>query len=918
MTSWLRRAIGGFRALVRRRRDDRDLDDELQQYLEASVEAKIASGLSRAGALRTTRAEIGSRAAIEDYVRDVGWETRLVSVWDDLRYAARGLRASLGFTLAVVITLGLGIGVNTAMFSMLDAVVLRKLPVPNADELIVLYENAPQAVPEPVSGMGRYLRFSYPRFVRLQQALGPHGALAATTPTNLFTARLHDGQRLSLGVQLVSGNYFETLGVRPARGRMLAPADADTASAAVAVVSDAFWKRQMRGADAAIGQTIEFNGVTATVVGVAPAGFGGVWLDDSPDVWLPLTLETAVQYRNNTSSYGRVDPTQSFLGQDRIAWLNLVGRVSRSDRRLAETLLQTANRVALGEFAIGAATDPRGRAAILAQTLAIEPLAHGFSRLRARQSSLLLALMGLVVLILLLTSANVANLMLVRGARRWRETAVRVALGATRTRIVRHVLAEALLLAGLGGLAGVLAAGWSRHLLAREIVGTSSLLPAGFSLDVRTLLFALAAALITAMVFAVVPALRAARAGGLAAAGLNERSMAGLGAIKGMRPLVIFQLALSVVVVFAATLLSRSLFNLVRVDPGFAVEHLVSASFFNARSLASSGNALSTLAGRLVSAADAVPGATSSAVAVCGLLAGCSYSTNVRIDGIEGTAGVYQNWVGPKYFSTVGLRLLRGREFDARDNAQALPVVVITDSVARRYFPGRDPIGKHLNGMGTGQQYEAEIVGIVSDLRPLSLRSSPVAMIFYPLSRRRADAVPTAIDIRMAGDPDLAVATVRDALKRAEPGLTFTVTSMPMRLSQQMERDRAVAYLTSAFAGLALLLASVGLYGVLSYVVGQRYREIGVRMALGAQRSEVLALVFKQGAVLAVIGLAVGLSVAPFGTRSLQGMFFEVTTLDPSTFVSVAGVMLVVTALATIIPARRATKVDPMVALRTE
>jgi predicted permease len=898
----------------RRKRALDGLHEDIRDHLEREIEENIARGMPPVEARRQALLKFGNVARVSEDTRAVWAWTWLEQVVQDVRYASRSLWAAPGFTAAIIVTLGLGIGVNTAMFSMLDAVVLQKLPVPNADELFALYENAPEVVPDNVGGRGRYLRFSYPRYLRLQQALGSHGSLAAVTVTNSFAGRLPSGQPAPIDAQLVSGNYFETLRVPAARGRVLTMADTiGPAGTMVAVVSDRFWKRALGGTDDALGKTFALNDVTLTVVGVAPPGFTGAWMDDSPDAWLPLTLQSAIQYRNNVSSYGQVDRAQAFLGQDRIAWLNLVGRVSRNERLLADTLLTNANRLGIEDFAIAATTNEAGRRAILAQTLAIEPLAHGFSGLRAERSRVLLALMGLVALVLLLTAANVANLLLVRAGRRSREIAVRTALGATTGRIVRSLFTETLLLAGLGGAVGVLAGGWTRGVLAREIVGSSRLLPAGFSLDLRTLLFAAVVSILTAIVFGLLPAVRAARRSRAVASGLNERQAIGLGAMKGMRPLVVLQLGLSVVIVFAATLLSRTLINLTRVDPGFTVEHLVTASF-GVRNLGYSAGEVNALANRLVAAANEVPSVTSAAVSVCGLLGGCSYTTSVRIPHNENSIGVHQNWIGPGYLATVGLPLLRGREFDGRDTAAGPPVAIVTTSMAQRAFPGQDPIGKQVLNDGV----PAEIVGVAGDVRPVSLREPPVSMVFYPLSRRRADAFPTALDLRVTGDPEQSVAMLRDALKRVAPDLTANVTSMPSRLVLHVARERAVAYLAGGFAVLALLLGSVGLYGVLSYIVAQRHREIGVRMALGARSSEVLTLVLKQGGVLAMVGLVLGLAAAPIATRSLEGMFFEVTPLDPTTFVSVAGVMLTVATIAAIIPARRATKVDPVIVLRAE
>jgi predicted permease len=899
----------------RGRRAQEELAQDIRDHLQQEIDDNVALGMPAEEARRQALLTFGNVARVIEDTRAVWSWVWLEQLGQDTRYAFRSLTRSVGLTAAVVITLGLGIGVNTAMFSMLDAVMLTRLPVRDSQEIVALSENAPQAVPDTVGGMGRYLRFSYPRYVRLQSALGAHGSLVAMTVTNIFTVRLAGRAPTSAGVQLVSGNYFAMLGVAAARGRVLTDADAGPASSAVAVVSDAFWKREMGAAEGVVGQMLAVNGVPFTVAGVASAGFTGAWVDDNPDVWVPLTTQSALQYQNNVSSYGPVDASQPFVGQDQIAWLNLIGRISAAERQSAERLLQDADRHGIAEFAIAATSDPRGQAAFLAQTLAIEPLAHGFSRIRARQSGMLRALMGMVALILVLTAANVANLLLVRAGRRGREMAVRVALGASTGRIVRHLLSETLVLAMLGGLAGVLAGGWSRHFLAREIVGTSRLLPDGFSLDRRTLLFACLVSLTTAIVFGLVPAFRAARAGGMAAAGLNGRQALGPAAMRGMRPLVVLQLALSVVIVFAATLLGRSVMNLARVEPGFGVERLVSASF-NIRRLGYSPARTDAMLDRLVATADSAPGATSAAVSVCGLLAGCSYTTSVKIKGPDSTVGIYQNWVSPEYFATIGLPLVRGRVFDSGDTEHGPAVAVVTDAMARRYFAG-DPVGRHFTERVGSREQETEIVGVVQDLRAVSLRDTPVAMVFYPLSRR-GTAAPSALDVRVAGDPDRAIETVRQALKRAEPGLTFNVTSMPLRLAQQVDRDRAVAYLTAGFAGLALLIAAVGLYGVLAHLVAQRHLEIGVRLALGAQRSQVLALIARQGALLAGAGLIIGLVAAPLVTRSLQGMFFEVTMLDPRTFICVAGIMLAVAGVASIVPARRATKVDPMVSLRAD
>jgi predicted permease len=910
----LRRLFTGVRTLARRRRDDSDLDDELHAYLDAAVDARIAAGQSRADAVRAARAELGSPLAIRDRVHDVGWETTLEQLWADVRDAACGLRWSPGFTSAVVLTLALGIGVNVGMFTLLDVVLLRPLALPAPDELVALYERAREGEPDIVGGTGRYLRFSYPRYQLLRQALGAQGALAASSSTFDVGARPRGAaEDRRLNAQLVSGNYFATLRVSPLRGRLLMPHDDEPNAPVAAVISAGFWQSAFAASDAALGQPLTVNGrVVATIVGVTPAGFVGGWVDQNVDIWLPVTQQFAVGYRNESSSYTTVDLARSWLDQE-IYWLRVIGRVPSNQRVLAGTVLQGANRQGLDHLT--STMDERQRTSLMSTTLVLEPFARGFSGLRAQYSSLIIALTLLVALLLLLTCANIAGLFLVRAGRRTRELTIRAALGATAGRIARRCLAESLLLAAAGGATGYVIARWVTTTLATQVMGTSRQIPAGFTLDWRIVGFAACLTVTTAVVFGMAPALHAFRLGRGVRAALNERSGGGASGLRGLRPVVVLQLALSVIIVFAATLLGRTLINLSRLDPGFDRDHVIGA-YFNLAGAGYSGAEAAAVRERLVAGVAAVPGVTSSAIAQCGLLANCSFSTSVHLSNSAQPVTMQLNWVGPGYFATIGRPLVRGREFIPSDAAGAR-VAVITESLASRWFAGRDPIGERVGV----DEPDTTIVGIVRDARSRRLRDAPVPMVFLLVNQPpppRFRFAPGTLEIRVAASAQAMVPMVRDALSRAEPRVAFDVQAMSERLARQFERERAVATLASGFALLALLLASIGLYGVLADGVGRRTREIGIRIALGADNVQVTRLVVRQGTVLTLFGLAAGLVVAPSLTQYLQGMLFEVSRFDLWTFFIVALVLTVIAALASYLPVRRATRVDPVVALRAE
>ncbi|HEX7779604.1 MAG TPA: ABC transporter permease [Vicinamibacterales bacterium] len=905
-----------WRNLTRRGRVDRDLDDELGAMFALLVDEKVREGMSPERARRAARLELGPAESVKTQVREARAGASLDVLLRDARHSARSLRRTPGFTIAAIATLALGIGANTTIFTLLNAVILKPLPVSSPGELVTLYENGPEGSPDPAGGTGRYLRFSYPRFARLEEAVGAQAQLAAATRSTRFIVRLPgDVQPISARGQLVSGKYFTTLGVHAARGRLLGPGDVRLDRAdPVVVIGDRFWKRVLGGVEAAIGQTLVVNGVTVTVVGITPPGFGGIWADVEADLWVPLTLQPALNYENNSSTYDDADRGKPWIPQDGIAWLNLVARVREADAAQVQARLETANRAGLIALAESSMNDV-DRRKMLAHTLVVAPLARGFSMLRARYRTALFALSAMVAVVLLITCANLANLMLARGAAHAREMAIRISLGATTGRLVRQGLTESVLLAAAGGAIGWLLSGWASRFLARQVLNTSSQLPMAFAPDARVILFTAAVSLATVMLFGVVPAIRAARAGRRVSIATTERIPIGRGSMTGMRPLVALQLALAVVVVGAAVLLGRTLINFAHVEPGFAATELVSASF-DAEASGYTRDEMPALEQRLVAAVEAAPGVVSAAVSTCGLVANCAFSSGVHIEGVTDVVTLQENWIGPGHFATLGVALISGREFDERDRAGSPPVAIVSESVANRYFPDRTAIGRRLGLDGL----DAEIVGVVREARSASVREPPVPMLFFPITQPPSFRVsPTNLDVRVAGEPAAVVAAIRDALRRAEPRLVIDgVVTMSSRLANDVNRERVAAYLTAAFAGLALLISAVGLYGVLSYGVAQRTREIGVRVALGARRGEVAALVARDAVGVVGAGLLAGVIASFAAGRMLQTLLFEVSLADPATLALVLATLAVVTLVAVLVPARRAALVDPVVALRSE
>ena len=832
----------------------------------------------------------------------------------DLRYAARSLRRTPGFTIAAVVTLGLGIGANTAIFTLLDAVMFKPLNVPAPQDLVALYEQPRDGAPDATGGTGRYMRFSYPRFERLQAALGDGGSLAAMTRTATFVVRL-PGQKQpeSVRSQLVSGEYFSTLNVAVARGRAIGRDDARVADGQqVAVIGHRLWQERLGGADV-IGQTIVVSGVTATVVGIAPAGFVGAWSDARADLWLPLTMQQSLAYRNNVSSYGEVEVTDPWVTQDRIAWLNVIGRIPAREQTRARARLEVANRAGIDDVA-NAVEDPKFREEIRGNALVMQPFTEGFSRLRAQLSDAFIALTAMVAIVLLVACANVANLLLARSAARARELAIRIAVGASRARLVQQGLVESVLLATLGGAAGWVLGQWSSSVLASAFLATSrDRLPEVYSPDVRVLMFAAGISIATALLCGLLPAARTARSDSQGTL-VTSRSTGGPSIMRGMRPLVAAQLALAVVVVFAAALLGRSLVNFAKVDPGYDTDRLVSVTFSPSASGYSAAQ-LPALSTRLVDAVMSTPGFVSAAVSTCGLLDNCQYSSSYLIDGdrTRDEVDLDENYVGPGYFATAGIPITAGREFDDRDRDGGALVAIVSESVAKRYYPGLDPIGRRIGD----REFTAEIVGVVGDVRPRELRDAPVPMLYFAI--RQWPSRPNNLAVRVSGDVSGAVASVRAALQRAEPGLVLdNVGTMALQIDRNILRERLVAYLAAAFGVLALLLGCIGLYGVLSYSVARRTQEFGVRLALGARPRDLTRNVLGDASRVAFAGTAFGLLAALWVSGLLEALLFQVSTFDPLVGLVSAALLLIAALAASYLPARRAARVNPINALKTD
>jgi len=902
------------RSLFKRSNVEDELDDELRFHLEQQVAENLAQGMGPEQARRHATALFGARHQIEDECRDqrrVGFVDHLRQ---DLRFATRILARSPGFTSAAVITLALGIGANAAIFTLINAVMLRTLPVQNPEQLVLL-SDSPSSGAMSGDPPGLWWEISYPAYLYLRdhntrETTGILDGLSAVQFGNFrATVRLAHSDSVTMATaQVVSGNYFSVLGVNPHAGRTLDPADDRPGAEPVAVVSYAYWDRKLGRDPSAIGRSVELNDTPVTIIGVAPAEFFGERVTIPPDYWLPISSQPQVSRLGG-----------SFLEANDRFWLNLIGRLTPgSTLEQAQAVLNTQLRqFILVEYGYSV----KQRNDLEKQHLKLVPGARGISMLRQLYSTPLQVLMGMVAILLLIACVNVANLLLSRAMARQPEICTRLALGAPRSRLVQQLLTESLVIAGLGGALGLALALWSVRLLASLV--TSSGTPLNLGLDMRVLGFTLGACLLTAMISGVIPALRATRPDLIKVLAAST-SRAGRRRSLLSKALIVGQVAMSLMLVVSAGLFTRTLRKLESQDLGFQRDSLLLVKF-DARLAGYKPEQLLPLYKNLLDRVGALPGVRSATLAYYSPLSGSSSTNSLNIEGFTPPQG--QNMsvetvpVGPAYFETLGIPILAGRGITAQDSDGPL-VAVINQSTAKTFFPDSDPIGRKIFFASVSKPDDyIEIVGVVRDAKFDNLRDRPASMVFTPALQRQGTSLPyiREIELRTTGAPRLLASGVREAIAQVDPHLPVTQTgTIDDNVYSKAAETRVIARLSVAFGFIALVLASIGIYGVIAHDVAARTREIGIRMAVGASAANVFNSVVGRGLGLAVIGTIIGFLAAAGLTRTISSLLFGIGELDPLTY-TVAPLIIVLTAIAAaFIPARRAVRVDPVVALRYE
>jgi len=836
------------------------------------------------------------------------------SLAQDLRYALRQSRKSPGFTAVAVLTLALGIGANTGIFTVVNAVLLKSLPVPHAEQLFLVRHS---------DRFVENTRFSYPTFQNMRAEMPPSASLAAMTwPTDFYTS-VADGQPEMVQGQLVSGNYFQTLETYPALGRLLGPDDDRVVGGSpAAVISYGCWERRFGRDPAAVGRKLVVNGMPVEIVGVAAAGFFGAKAGTAPDFWLPVTLQSSVHYAAHYSESEAAQMDKPWVPQPDIGWLQFIVRVR--DRDAFPKTLTAINQVFRQELERAAAEikDPQERQAFLRARLELEPGRRGLSTLRRDFSQPLLVLMAMVGLVLLIACANLANLLLARAAAREREIAIRLSIGASRVRVFRQTLTECLLLSIVGGVLGLAVADWCSAIFPKWASSVPTPIPLDLAPDSRVLVFSTTVALLTGIIFGLAPAIQGTRVDPVHALKASGRGFQGNGtpgkSWSFNQTLVASQVALSLVLLVGAGLFLRTLRNFTELDPGFDHEHIVTV-WLDTHMGGYKREQLSSLYQELIDRVEATPGVRSASLSSCGLAVGCGDASDIYLPGVPHTNGetdAQERRVSQHFLATTGMTLLDGRDFASSDTEKSPPVAIVNQTFVRDFLHDRDPIGRYF-GYDATNDHRFQIIGVVRDARVNDIRESAPPMIYHSLAQDVIDV--ESLDVRTYGDPAPHIWSLRQGVRGVNPNLPIGgVTTVAEQLSNNLTQQRLLTRLTTIFGGLALGLACLGLYGVMSYTVARRTGELGIRLALGASRKAVVWLVLRQELAVIGAGVAAGLLLSWLAGHAITSLLFDLSPHDPKTILGAAVVLLLVSISAAMKPAWHAAQVDPNEALRVD
>jgi putative ABC transport system permease protein len=868
---------------LRRDQFDRELEEEVRLHLEMKAEEYVADGMSPEEALRAARRQFGNETRMRELSRETWGFAMLDTLLQDVRFGARVLAKNRGFTAVAVLTLAFGIGMNTAIFSVVNAVLLRPLPYENSDELVQIWGTQPQLDTAPTSP-ANFLEW------REQNRVFEHVAAYTGQTFNLSGA----GEPEQIRAARVSADLFELLRVRPILGRAFLAEEDQYGSHRVVIISHALWQRRFGASPQIVGQTLTLSDQSYVVVGVMPPEFS--FLRAATDVWVPIAFSPGERQTRDTN------------------YLYVIARLKpgvtlEQARAEMEALARRQQELY-----------PGSNAGVGVKVISYKEQVVGDTR------PVLLVLLGAVGFVLLIACANVASLLLARAAGRRKEMAVRSALGASRFRVIRQLLTESVLLALLGGGLGLLLAHWGLDLLVALQPANIPRL-AELSIDRSVLLFVSALSLLTGIAFGLAPALHASRLDLNDALKEGGKGAGGGGGRQRLRSLLaVSEIALSLVLLIGAGLMIKSFWRLMQVDPGFDPEKTLTMVVSLPASRYAETERQVAFFRQAVERVSSLPGVVAAGVTTDIPLFGGS-STGFDIEGRPPYAPgqrpmVEYRSVSPGYFRAMGIPLLRGHTFTEQDRGDAPGVVIINETLARRYFPNEDPVGKRL-GFSKPTDWR-EIVGVARDTRNYGLDEEVKPEAYMPLTQSAPDYLAGSISgmilvARASSDPQSMAAPIKREVQGLDGSLpVYNIKTMEQYLAESVARRRFNMLLLVVFAGVAVLLAVVGLYGVMSYMVSQRTHEIGLRMALGAQPRDILAMAARQGLALIGVGVGVGLVGALALTRVMTGLLYGVGATDPATFAAIVLLLALVSMLACYVPARRATRIDPLIALRYE